>query len=358
MKILYGVVGEGMGHAIRSRVVLEHLFASGHEVEVMASGRAVEFLKKHFPEVHRIHGLHMVYEENRFRIGKSIVANFISGAASLPKSIGAYFELLRDFNPGLVITDFESWTYIFAKLHNLPVLCIDNMHVLSRCRLPEEIVAPFRADFEVTKAFIKGKLPFCDHYFVTTFFYPEVRKPNTTLVPPILRSEILNAKPTPGKHLLVYQTAEGYGGLADLLRTTGVECRIYGARRGITAEETEGNLRYMPFSEENFIADMASAWAVLAGGGFTTMGEAVFLRKPMLSLPLRSQYEQVANALFLEKEGFGMALMDVGDRTKFDKFVSQVDVLKKNLERYTQTGNTELFGALDGWLDRASAGLL
>jgi len=32
MKILYGVVGEGMGHAIRSRVVLDHLLATGHEV--------------------------------------------------------------------------------------------------------------------------------------------------------------------------------------------------------------------------------------------------------------------------------------------------------------------------------------
>ena len=32
MKILYGVVGEGMGHAMRSRVVLEHLVGQGHEM--------------------------------------------------------------------------------------------------------------------------------------------------------------------------------------------------------------------------------------------------------------------------------------------------------------------------------------
>src|SRR5690349_193827 len=65
MRILYGVVGEGMGHAMRSRVVLEHLFASGHEVEIMASGRAAEFLRKAFAArgwVHRIHGMHIVYE--------------------------------------------------------------------------------------------------------------------------------------------------------------------------------------------------------------------------------------------------------------------------------------------------------
>ena len=72
MKVLYGVVGEGMGHAMRSRVVLEHLLAQGHEVEIMASSRAVDFLAKRFEGVHRIHGLHMIYEENRVRRGATL----------------------------------------------------------------------------------------------------------------------------------------------------------------------------------------------------------------------------------------------------------------------------------------------
>ena len=40
MNILYGVVGEGMGHATRSRVVIEHLRTKGHQVKVVVSGRA------------------------------------------------------------------------------------------------------------------------------------------------------------------------------------------------------------------------------------------------------------------------------------------------------------------------------
>jgi len=60
MKILYGVVGEGMGHAMRSRAVVEHLLAQGHEIEIMASGRAADFLQKRFGDVNRIHGLHIV----------------------------------------------------------------------------------------------------------------------------------------------------------------------------------------------------------------------------------------------------------------------------------------------------------
>ena len=39
MRILYGVVGEGMGHAMRSGVVLDHL-TRNHQVQVVVSGRA------------------------------------------------------------------------------------------------------------------------------------------------------------------------------------------------------------------------------------------------------------------------------------------------------------------------------
>ena len=49
MRILYGVVGEGMGHAMRSRVVLDHL-TKNHEVQVVVSGRAHDYLVKRASE--------------------------------------------------------------------------------------------------------------------------------------------------------------------------------------------------------------------------------------------------------------------------------------------------------------------
>ncbi|HEY8078710.1 MAG TPA: glycosyltransferase family protein, partial [Labilithrix sp.] len=132
MKILYGVVGEGMGHAMRSRVILEHLVAQEHDVEIMASGRAVDFLAKRFEGVNRIHGLHMIYEENRVRPVKTLVSNVVTGAAGMPKNIAAYFELITSFRPQAVISDFESWTYLYAQTHRLPILSIDNMQIINR----------------------------------------------------------------------------------------------------------------------------------------------------------------------------------------------------------------------------------
>lgn len=358
MRILYGVVGEGMGHAMRSRVVLDHLVSQGHEVEIMASGRAVEYLRtRGFAEVHQIHGLHIVYEDNALRRNKTFWSNLFKGAAGLPKNVEAYFGLLEDFAPEVVISDFESWTYFYAKAHGLPIISVDNMQVINRCTHPPEILEGVRADFEIAKALVKSKLPFCDHYLVTTFFKPEIRKPKTSLHPPILRPEILSAQPSDGEHILVYQTAEGYETLLAALADSGIECRIYGLRRGIEEDQVEGNLRFRPFSEATFIEDLASARAVIASGGFTLMGEAVYLHKPMLAVPLSRMFEQIMNSRYLDYLGYGKYAADLDDAATIHAFLDRIPSYRAKLEGYVQDGNQDLLGAVDLQLDRAAAGV-
>jgi uncharacterized protein (TIGR00661 family) len=358
MKILYGVVGEGMGHAMRSRVVLEHLVGQGHEVEIMASGRATDFLRKRFEGVNRIHGLHMIYEENRVHKGKTLWSNVLTGATGVPQNIAAYFELIKDFRPQVVISDFESWTYLYGQIHRIPVFSVDNMQIINRATHDDAILEGADASFQLSKAFVKGKLPFCEHYVITTFFFPPLRKPKTSLVPPILRPEILRANRRAGDHLLVYQTAEGNESLTDTLAKTGVECRIYGMHRGLTEERVEGNLRHRPFSEDGFIDDLASARAVIAGGGFTLMGEAVYLHKPMLAVPLEGQFEQILNARYLEREGYGKAAMSLDDPAVVRSFLEAVPRCEERLAGWAQDGNTLLTQRIDELLDQAAAGLL
>lgn len=356
MKILYGVVGEGMGHAMRSRVVLEHLVAAGHELQIMASGRATDFLAKHFEGVNRIHGFHMIYEENRVRRGKTFWSNILAGTTGVPQNIVAYFERILDDRPDVVISDFESWTYLFGKLHGVPVISVDNMQIINRCTHPEAVTRDHEADFQLAKAFVKAKLPGCKHYLITTFFRPPVRKPDTTLYPPILRPEILAARSRPGQHLLVYQTAEGHESLLGALQSTGLECRIYGMRRGITEEQVEGDLRFRPFSEQGFIDDLASCRAVIAGGGFTLMGEAVYLHKPMLALPLGRQFEQMLNARYLEVEGYGMCAEEI-DGPTIGAFLARVPGCAERLSHYQQDGNSALLAGLDAQLAEVAVGL-
>ncbi len=360
MKILYGVVGEGMGHAIRSRVVIDYLLSRDHKVEIMASSRACDFLTRRYGagDVNRIHGLHMIYEDNRVRRGKTLWSNVLTGLTGIPQNILKYFELIEELDPDVVVSDFESWTYLYGQLHRLPIISIDNMQIINRCWLPDEVIRGAEDDFQVAKAFVKSKLPFCDHYMITTFFRPEVRKKKTSLYPPILRPEILAARPEKGEHILVYQTGEGYEGLAKTLAATGLPFRIYGMRRSLTEDQREGNLLYRPFSETQFVEDLATARAVIAGGGFTLMGEAVYLHKPMLAVPLRRQFEQILNARYLQHVGYGLAAESLEDPATVRRFLEQIPVYEKNLAGHAQDGNRALFEALDGLLDKAEAGLL
>lgn len=354
MRILYGVVGEGMGHAIRSRVVLDWLFAQGHSVEIMASSRAADFLARRFPEVHRIHGLHIIYDENRVRKSRTLWSNLREGVAALPAQIRSYFELVRDFSPEVVISDFESWVYLYAKTHGLPVISIDNMQVLNRCKHDPAVLEGIRQQFHVQRAFVKAKLPFCDHYLVTSFFYPPVFRRNTTMVPPVLRPEVINTPATRGDHLLVYQTSEDHDALSHVLSECGLECRIYGLRRNLSEEQVEGNLRFRPFDERTFINDVASARAVISGGSFTVMSECVYLHKPLLSVPVSGQVEQVVNARYLQKLGYGRTAQHI-DAEVLREFLSAVPSCEERLAGYAQDGNRVLFEALAHELARVTA---
>jgi len=356
MKILYGVTGEGMGHAIRSGVILDHLVAAGHEVEILSSNRAAKHLAQRFAEVHTIHGLHIVTDDNRVRRGKTIWSNVRQGLKNLPKQIDAYFDLIEDFRPEAVISDFESFSYLYAKAHDLPIFSIDNQQVTNRCDVPEEVIGDDRRDFEVVKAFVKAKLPFCDHYLVATFFEPPIRKKLTTLFPPILRPEILAAKVSRGDHLLVYQTTQDNDALVATLKQAGIPCRAYGMRRDIDADVVDDNLVHRPFSESTFIADLASARAVVASAGFTLMGECVVMHKPLLAVPLQGQFEQVFNARYLAHLGYG-AHADQVDEGSLGAFLTHTTDYEQALAGYTHDGNAALLAKLDELLDMAAAGL-
>jgi uncharacterized protein (TIGR00661 family) len=352
MRILYGVVGEGMGHATRSSVLLEHL-TEQHEVHVVVSGRARDYLSQRFENVHKIWGLTIQYEGNSVRKLGTLLENVKGAIKGFPENIRAYFDLVDEFKPEVVVSDFESFSYLYATNHLLPVISVDNMQIINRAKHEPELLAGHAAEFQLTRNIVKAKLPNCYHYLIATFFYPELRKDRTTLLPSILRPEILAARSEPGEHLLVYQTSTTNTELLDALKQSGIPCRVYGVRRGIKADEVDANLTFRPFSEAVFIDDLRTSRAVVAGGGYTLMSEAVYLHKPMLSLPVKGQFEQTLNALYLEKLGYGRHA-EVLDKKTLDAFLADVPGCAKALEGYSQDGNRLMLEALDEQIQLAT----
>lgn len=358
MRILYGVVGEGMGHATRSRVVLEHLLAQGHEIRVVVSGRAHQFLSTRLQgrphlSVHEIRGLHLVYDENSVDKSASLWSNLKQAGKSFKINLEVRREVLGSFEADVVISDFESWAYFFGRSEGLPVISIDNMQVLNRCQHPPELLRhpQVQADFQLAKLAVKAKLPGAWHYLITSFFFPPIRKPRTTLIPPILRPEILAARPEPHQHILVYQTASASTALLPLLKRLPYEFRVYGMGR----DGQEGNVKLCAFSETGFIDDLRQARAVIAGGGFSLMGEAVHLGVPMLSHPIESQYEQILNADYLEHLGYGQHARHLDENT-VAQFLARIDVFAEALSHYPRAGSETLYACVNELLGDVAAG--
>jgi uncharacterized protein (TIGR00661 family) len=342
MRILYGVVGEGMGHATRSCVILRHLVKT-HDVQIVVSGRAHAFLRKTFPEleVHEIAGLNMVYEDNEVKRRRTAL-DFIKKLPEFAENFQMMHRLSQGFRPELVVSDFESFAYLYAKKHDLPVLSIDNMQIINRCELDVEIPDEEQASWQMAKTIVKAKLPHCDHYLITTFFFPPVRKPRTSLFPPILRDAVLDAPRATGEHVLVYQTSDTFHDLVPTLQRMPGKFYVYGLKR----DEELGNVTLKGFSEDGFVRDLASARAVLAGGGFSLMGEAVYLGKPMLSVPLKGQFEQTLNALYLQKLGYGEYHRELSEGA-IGQFLERAPEYAKNVAAHQQDRNQAILSKLD-----------
>ena len=353
MKILYGIVGEGMGHATRSKVTCEHLIAQGHQVKIVVSGRAHAFLAKSFPDVVEIKGLTIKYVDNRMDRDGSLAKNVLAAPDILGDNVTKYFSEVVKFAPDAVISDFDSFAYLFAKRHGLPILSIDNQQIISRCKHERVIKEGVQVDYQMTKAFVRAKLPGCDHYIITTFFFPPVRKryrDSTTLVPPILRKPVLDAKKTAkaGDHVLVYQTSTSDKSLVPTLQSLkGEKFVIYGLRRN----ERAGNCTLKDFSEEGFVQDLASSRAIITNGGLSLIGEAIYLGKPIFSVPVKNQFEQVMNARYLEELGYGLGAERI-EAELLGLFLKERPAYAARVAKHKQDGNKALFDAVDEVLSR------
>jgi uncharacterized protein (TIGR00661 family) len=305
----------------------------------------------------RIEGLHIKYD--RGSVDK--LATFAHLMANAPEGLVAnvqqYLRMWKEEVPDVVISDFESFTYYFAKLRRIPLLSIDNMQVINRCTLEFDIPEEEQDSYQLAKTIIKAKVPFCQRYLVTSFFDAPTRKPSTVVVPPILRDLVLRTKSAglaPSDHILVYQTASAQDDLVSGLQQ--VERQrfvVYGLNR----DEVVGNVTLRKFSEEGFIRELATCKAVITNGGFSLISEAVFLQRPVCSFPLGGQFEQFVNGAQIDRLGYGRRFSQFSpDAVK--AFLYDVDRFAGNLSRYEQDGNRVTLGAVEEFLSDVIRGNL
>jgi uncharacterized protein (TIGR00661 family) len=306
MRILYGVCSDGLGHAMRARVLGDELRRAGHELMFAAFGRPAELLRGHGFEVLEVRGLTIEFEAGAIRRRRTLLRALSEAPSRIHHNARAALNEVKAFAPEVTLTDFSGFACYAKLVTRCPIISIDHQHVIDRFEHPPDVTHGFRGNFAVARATVTAKTPGCDRFLVTSFYFPNPRagtEGTTQLTGPLLRPELMRATPSRGEHVLVYQTAAGNSALLEALHSApDVLFRVYGAG----APSHRRNVELLPFDEARFSEDLASARALVSNGGFSAISEAIYLGKPVLSIPVAHQGEQQLNAAWLSRLGLGM----------------------------------------------------
>jgi len=336
-KILYGVAGEGSGHSSRAKEIIDYLESKRHTVKVVSYGKGYQNLQPCF-NVERIFGLHFSYENNEIKYLPTVIKN-LSKLSEAAKSIDKVSQIVQEFKPQIIFSDFEPISSIVANIKKIPLISIDNQHRLTNTKI--QYPKKYGKSAFVAKAITNLMVFNPKAYLVTAFAESGVTDKKTFLFPPILRKEVLQAKTKQGDYVLVYLTSQ-FQELADTLKNIDEKFVIYGFDRNTK----EKNLIYKKVSQKGFLKDLVNCKAVIANAGFSLITESMHLGKPYLALPVAGQFEQVLNAVQLVKLGYGQ-YYDKLNKDKIVDFLHHFEQYRKNLEQYKREDNSKIFAKID-----------
>ncbi|MFH1439457.1 MAG: MJ1255/VC2487 family glycosyltransferase [Candidatus Woesearchaeota archaeon] len=337
-KILYALSGEGYGHATRTKVILDALSkfnklndnnnkSDNHEIKIICGGKAYQYLSEHYKDIIKIQSMHIKYKNNKV----SGLGTFLLNLKTLPEQVNSYFiikKAIKSFRPDVIINDFENLSAYAAMFNNIPLISIGNHHVISNAE--HKISQKYLWVLFKSLVVIRYFNPKIDYHYITSFFFPKFKNKyssNSGYLPILIREDIKKLKPTIKKnHVLVYQTSKTNQKLFDVLKKFKKIFIIY----GFNIDKEEGNLQFKQFNEKEFYNDLSGCEAVIANGGYSLMSEALYLKKPYLAEPIKEQFEQILNAIYLQKKGYGMFVENLDER-HIKEFFLRLDKYRKNM---------------------------
>lgn len=290
MKILYAVQATGNGHISRASEILPYLQNHG-TVHVMLSGTNAH-LPVQLPVKYRSKGMSLFYRNN--------------GGLN-------YLKMIRQFNPfqlwhdiktlpvqeyDLVINDFDFITAMACKRKGVFSVQLGHQASFQFNASPR----PLNRD-RMGEWILRNFAPASDYiglHFKT--YHPRI-------LPPIILESIRKAIPTNQGHITVYLSQFK---VDDLIRQfSGLTHRTFHIFSAEISKQTQtNNCLLFPLGKESFSHSMIHSQGIITGGGFETPAEALFLKKKILSIPIKGQYEQKCNAEALKEFG-ALVLSDI-----------------------------------------------
>lgn len=337
--IFYCICGEGMGHAIRSSVIIDRI-KDKYDVYIFSSDRAYKYLNEKFDNVYKIGGFDTVYINNKVSNTKTLINALKRNPLNIKEGYEELYKKARKLSPDVIVTDFEIYATMVSKLLSIPLISLDNIHMITQTAIdypPKHQGEMLKAKGVIKSYVIKPKI-----HILTSFFYPKIKpKKRAVLYPPVIREDILKLKPTIEDHIIVYQTSKESVKLVEQLKSLNEKFIVYGFNK----DEVDENLTYKLFNENEFYNDLASAKAVICNGGFTFISEAISLKKPIYSVPAIGNFEQTLNGFYVQKLGYGEYHEEMSPK-KVEKFLKRLPKYQEKLAKVKKTNNDGIVNEL------------
>ena len=263
MRILYGVNGEGMGHATRSRVVIDALLED-HDVRVVSPAAPTRSSPRRCRTWTRSSARRSRWRRARSSAGRPCVRTCSSPARSSRDTVRDWVARTREWRPDVVITDFEPLTGGVRPLQP---------HAAGRGRQHQHArpLPPRRRD---RRRRARG-------------LHDRARRSPTRWSPArsSTSSRPSSSRRWRGRHdpgaadraagdrgRRAASAASTWSSTRAASRTCSRPCAPAACRAastgcgaGRTADEVDGNLEYRPRSSEGFVEDLRTARGVVAG---------------------------------------------------------------------------------------------
>ncbi len=276
MKILYAIQGTGNGHVSRANEIIP-LLRRKCEVDILLSGTQAD-VGVNFPVKFRCKGLSFVF-------GKKGGIDFYKTLQQLQrKRFLKEVKALPVQEYDLVINDFEPVSAWACKIQHVPCIAMSHQYAVMHK------LAPRPAKFD----------PFA--LIVLRYYAPcmdgvgfHFKKNGDSIFTPVIRSEIRNAACCNKGHYTVYLPAY------DDKKIIGFLSNFRHIQWDVFSKHTrkkyqEKNCRVQPVNAEAFTESFTSCEGILCGAGFETPAEALYMKKKVLVIPMKQQYEQHCNA--------------------------------------------------------------
>jgi uncharacterized protein (TIGR00661 family) len=283
MKILYAIQGTGNGHLARAEDIIPFLQKKGN-VDIFVSGAQAD-LELAYPVTYRSRGLSFYFGKN--------------GGVDIMKTINKnntkdIYKEIRNFpiqKYDLIINDFEPISAWASRIHKKPCVSLSHQASLLSTKVPK----PKHYD-PVGSWILRNYAPAGQH---VGFHFSEF---DDNIFTPVIRNKVRSCKSANNGHYTVYLPAYDDRKLVPLL------IRIPGIRWHVFSKHTQtpyhvAKVSVYPINNEAFTQSMATSEGILCGAGFETPAEALFLKKKLMIIPMKKQYEQHYNAAALKEMG-------------------------------------------------------